>query len=125
MDKIDGPYYLFPTIRRLATLPSWMRIAGPYLGSTNVVPVDFLAAAVAHLIPATGLDGRAFHLVNAKPQAVTPVFNAFARAAGAPRIAPVIDRCLLGPVAALGGQVTNLPGAELVRDVVLARLEIP
>ena len=28
MDKIDGPYYFFPALARLAQLPSWMPIVG-------------------------------------------------------------------------------------------------
>jgi thioester reductase-like protein len=62
IDKIDGPYYLFETIRRLANLPSPMRFVAPNLGDTNIVPVDFVADAMHHLIHAPGLDGQAFHL---------------------------------------------------------------
>jgi NAD(P)-dependent dehydrogenase (short-subunit alcohol dehydrogenase family)/thioester reductase-like protein len=125
IDKIDGPYYLFETIRRLANLPSPMRFVAPNLGDTNVVPVDFVADAMHHLIHAPGLDGQAFHLASPRPQPVTSVFNAFARAAGAPRLLPVLPKMSLGPTGRLGGLFGRVPGAELSRDVLLDQLGIP
>jgi thioester reductase-like protein/short-subunit dehydrogenase len=125
IDKIDGPYYLFETIRRLANLPSPMRIVAPNLGDTNVVPVDFVADAMHHLIHAPGLDGQAFHLASPRPQPVTSVFNAFARAAGAPRLLPVLPKVSLGPTGRIGDVLRRVPGAELSRDVVLDQLGIP
>ena len=46
MDKLDGPYYFFPALARLAQLPSWLPLVGPDLGDTNIVPVDFVAEAM-------------------------------------------------------------------------------
>ncbi|WFR73973.1 SDR family oxidoreductase [Prescottella defluvii] len=67
MDKIDGPYYLFPALAALAKLPSALPVAVPKLGYTNVVPVDFVAAALVELMLRPGLDGRAFQLVSPTP----------------------------------------------------------
>jgi thioester reductase-like protein/short-subunit dehydrogenase len=125
IDKIDGPYYLFETIRRLANLPSPMRFVAPNLGDTNVVPVDFVADAMHHLMHAPGLDGQAFHLASPRPQPVTSVFNAFARAAGAPRLVSVLPKVSLGPTGRLGSLFSRVPGAELSRDVLLDQLGIP
>ena len=50
MDKIDGPYYFFKVIQKLRDLlPQWVPLAGPEIGDTNIVPVDYVA----------GRDGRA------------------------------------------------------------------
>ena len=114
MDKVDGPYYLFKTIRLTAKLPQLLPLLGPRLGYTNVVPVDFVADAMAHLAHEPGLDGRAFHLVSPEPQATLDVLNTFARVAGAPRLAPVLPRAAV--MAA-----RRLPGAEQL----LASLGIP
>ena len=54
------------------------------VGTTNVVPVDYVARAMDHLAHQPGLDGRAFHLVNPRPQRNLDVINAFARAARSP-----------------------------------------
>ena len=73
IDKVDGPYYLFPTITRLARAARRfaVRIPAPDLGGTNVVPVDYVVDAMDHLMHEPDLDGRAFHLVDPKPQPVT------------------------------------------------------
>ena len=39
-----------------------------------------------------GLDGRTFHLVNPEPQPITKVYDAFARAAGAPTVTAQLPR---------------------------------
>ena len=38
-------------------------------GRINVVPVDFLVAAMDHLAHLDGLDGRTFHLMDPNPSA--------------------------------------------------------
>lgn len=125
IDKIDGPYYLFETIRRLAELPSQARVIVPNVGDTNVVPVDYVADAMVHLMHAEGLDGQAFHLANPKPQSVISVFNAFAAAAGAPRLVAVLPKAALRPISAAADLLKRIPGAELVRDITLDQLKIP
>ena len=125
IDKVDGPYNLFPSIRRLSGLPAIVRIPAPDLGDTNIVPVDYVADAMDHLMHQPGLDERAFFLVNPKPQPVHAVFNAFAKAAGAPQLIPTVDRRTLGPVSGLGGLLGRVPGAHLLRDVTLEQLQLP
>ena len=50
MDKVDGPYYLFPLLKRMRdNLPGWLPMVGVDLGDTNVVPVDYVAKAMDHL----------------------------------------------------------------------------
>ena len=105
MDKIDGPYYYFPAIKKLRdTLPSWLPLVGLDLGDTNLVPVDYVAKSMDHLAHQPELDGECFHLVNPEPQPVIELINAFCRAAGAPGFATPIDRRVTGVI-------TRLPGA--------------
>src|ERR1700712_4583468 len=93
MDKIDGPYYFFPLLKRLRdNLPGWMPLVGVDLGDTNVVPVDYVAKAMDHLGHLPDRDGEAFHLVNPDPQPVVDMVNAFCRAAPAPTFPTPIDR---------------------------------
>ena len=125
IDKIDGPYYLFPAIRRLSSLPSFLRIPAPDVGCTNVVPVDYVADAMDHIIHQPGLDEQAFFLVNPHAQPVHSVFNAFARAAGAPRLVAAVDGRALRPAGAVGNLLSRVPGVDLVRDVALEQLQIP
>lgn len=124
MDKLDGPYYLFPTIARLASLPGLPAVA-PRIGATNIVPVDYVAAAMVYLMHQSGLDGRAFHLVNPEPQSLIEVYNAFAKVAGAPPVAFELGKRLSLPFLAVVRLTEQLPGATIARDAVLHRLGIP
>ncbi|WP_215550155.1 SDR family oxidoreductase [Amycolatopsis sp. CA-230715] len=124
MDKIDGPYYLFPAISRLASLPN-VPVVGPDLGDTNIVPVDYVAKAMLELVTTDGLDGRAFHLVSPEPQPVTSVYNAFAKAAGAPTITVELDERVSKGVLGLVKLSEHIPGFTIARDAVLERFGIP
>src|SRR4051794_1693410 len=98
MDKIDGPYYFFKAIQKARHyLPEWFPLVGPEMGWTNIVPVDYVAAAMDHIAHTPGLDGQAFHLTDPKGQRSGEVINAFAKAAHAPQLAMRIDRRLIRP----------------------------
>jgi thioester reductase-like protein/short-subunit dehydrogenase len=127
MGKVDGPYYLFPTLAGIGDLPvvGSLPLVGPDLGSTNVVPVDYVADAMDALMHADGLDGRAFHLVHPRPQRLLDVYNAFAAAAGAPRVRLAVDQRLFAPAAAGLALAGRLPGVTGARDLLLARMGIP
>jgi NAD(P)-dependent dehydrogenase (short-subunit alcohol dehydrogenase family) len=127
MDKIDGPYYFFTAIKKARHyLPAWFPLVGPEFGHTNIVPVDYVAAALDHIAHQPDLDGQAFHLCNPKPQRSGDVLNAFARAAHAPQLSMRIDNNLLKalPKGTLG-MLMQLPAARGVRRAFLADFGIP
>ncbi|MFC7612974.1 SDR family oxidoreductase [Actinokineospora soli] len=124
MDKVDGPYYFLPALTRLEPLAP-VPLVFPDIGDTNIVPVDYVAKAMARLVPAPGLDGRTFHLVNPRPQPVREVYDAFARAAGAPRVAAEVPRALSQPLVGLLRVAENVPGVSLAVDAALDRMGIP
>ncbi|HEY4280785.1 MAG TPA: SDR family oxidoreductase [Conexibacter sp.] len=127
MDKIDGPYYFFKAIQKLRSLlPQWFPLVGPELGYTNIVPVDYVAAALDHIGHQPGLDGQAFHLAAPRAMRSGEVINEFAAAAHAPQLAVRIDRRLTqalpkGTISIL----MKLPAARGVRRSFLADYGIP
>ena len=111
MDKVDGPYYFFPLLKRLRdNLPHWLPLVGIDLGDTNVVPVDYVAKAMDHLAHLPDLDGQAFHLVNPEPQPTVDLINTFAEAARRPTFATPVDRRVTG---VLPGCCSRAPCARL------------
>ncbi len=127
MDKIDGPYYFFTAIKMARHyLPGWFPLVGPEFGYTNVVPVDYVAAAMDEIAHRPGLDGQAFHLCNPKPQRSGDVLNAFAAAAHAPQLSIRVDTKLLKalPKGTLS-MLLQLPAARGVRKALLADFGIP
>jgi NAD(P)-dependent dehydrogenase (short-subunit alcohol dehydrogenase family) len=127
MDKIDGPYYFFKAIQKARHyLPEWFPLVGPELGWTNIVPVDYVAAAMDHIAHTPGLDGQAFHLTDPKGQRSGEVINQFAKAAHAPHLAMRIDSRLIQalPKGTLS-MLMKLPALKDVRKTVLADFGIP
>jgi short-subunit dehydrogenase len=127
MDKIDGPYYFFKVIQRLRSLlPQWLPVVGLEGGTINIVPVDFVAAAMDHIAHTGGLDGQAFHLTDPSPKSAGQVMNAFARAAHAPEFAMRIDRQMTNVVPKSARKaIAQLPPVKRIIDQVLGDLGIP
>ncbi len=127
MDKIDGPYYFFTAIKKVRHwLPEWVPLVGPEFGYTNIVPVDFVVAAMDHIGHTDGLDGQAFHLTQPKGLRVGEALNAFARAAHAPQLSLRVDTRLLDalPKGVLS-MLMKLPQLRDIRRSALADLGIP
>jgi NAD(P)-dependent dehydrogenase (short-subunit alcohol dehydrogenase family) len=127
MDKIDGPYYFFKAIQKARhALPQWFPLVGLELGFTNIVPVDYAAAAMDHIAHQPGLDGQAFHLCATKSQRSGEVLNTFASAAHAPQMAIRIDKRLTDALPkGVGSLLLQLPALKGVRRTILADLGIP
>ena len=97
MDKIDGPYYFFKLIQKMRKLlPPWMPTIGIEGGRINVVPVDFVVAAVDHIAHLRNEDGKCFHLVDPSPMRVGDLLNTISRAAHAPEMAMRVNAALFG-----------------------------
>jgi NAD(P)-dependent dehydrogenase (short-subunit alcohol dehydrogenase family) len=127
MDKIDGPYYFFKAIQALRHyVPEWLPLIGPEMGYTNIVPVDFVAAALDYIAHQPDLDGQAFHLSSPKSQRSGEVMNQFAAAAHAPKMVMRIDSRLIQalPTGAVG-MAMKLPAVKNVRRAILSDYGIP
>jgi NAD(P)-dependent dehydrogenase (short-subunit alcohol dehydrogenase family) len=127
MDKIDGPYYFFKLIQRMRRIvPSWMPTIGIEGGRINLVPVDYVVAAMDHIAHLKGLDGRCFHLVDPEPMRVGDVLNTFAKAAHAPLMSIRVNAALVGfiPKSVKKGMLALTP-VRRIRDAVMKDLGLP
>jgi NAD(P)-dependent dehydrogenase (short-subunit alcohol dehydrogenase family) len=127
MDKIDGPYYFFRLIQLIRdALPRWLPLIGPEGGHINLVPVDFVAAALDHLAHVPGEDGGCFHLVDRHDRRVGAVLNLFAAAAHAPTMSLRLEPAVFDGLAAalrVGGAALR-PAGHILREA-LDDLGIP
>lgn len=119
MDKIDGPYYFFPLLAKLAVLPRLTPMAVPDTGRTNVVPVDYVVDALVELMHADGYDGRTFHLTAPKSIGLPDIYRAVAREAGLPPLRATLPGAVAAPVLNVGGR------ARVWRNMMATQLGLP
>ncbi|HZV54030.1 MAG TPA: SDR family oxidoreductase [Rhodocyclaceae bacterium] len=127
MDKIDGPYYFFKLIQRTRRLlPPWMPTIGLEGGRINIVPVDFVVAAMDHLSHLKGHDGKCFHLTDPHPRRVGDVLNIFARAGHAPAMALRVNAALFGFIPrGVKKSLMALTPVRRIRNAVMKDLGLP
>jgi NAD(P)-dependent dehydrogenase (short-subunit alcohol dehydrogenase family) len=128
MDKIDGPYYFFKLIQRMRQiLPPWMPSVGLEGGRINIVPVDFVVAALDHIMHGRhDTKGKCFHLVDPQGYRVGDVLDIFSKAAHAPKMNLFINAALLGfiPKSVKKGLMALAP-VRRVRAAVMKDLGLP
>jgi NAD(P)-dependent dehydrogenase (short-subunit alcohol dehydrogenase family) len=97
MDKVDGPYYFFKLIQRMRELlPPWMPSIGLEGGRINIVPVDFVVAALDAISHQKGIEKKCYHLVDPVGYRVGDVLDIFSKAAHAPKMNLFINAALFG-----------------------------
>ncbi|ULE33734.1 SDR family oxidoreductase [Mycobacterium sp. IDR2000157661] len=119
MDKVDGLYYFFPILARLAKLPSITPMALPDSGRTNIVPVDYVVDATVALMHAPGRDGQTFHLTAPKTIGLPGIYRGVAKAAGLPPLVGSLPRAAAQPLLNASGR------AKVVRNMVATQLGVP
>ncbi len=127
MDKIDGPYYFFKLIQRSRQiLPPWFPSIGLEGGRINIVPVDFVVAALDHISHRKDVAGKCFHLVDPRGYRVGDVLDIIARAAHAPKMNLFVNAALFGfiPKSVKKGMLALAP-VRRIRNAVIKDLGIP
>jgi NAD(P)-dependent dehydrogenase (short-subunit alcohol dehydrogenase family) len=127
IDKIDGPYYFFRALKKLRQLlPPWMPVLGIEGGRVNMVPVDYVVAAMDHIAHKPGLDGGCFHLTDPAPRRIGEVLNIFANAGHAPQMSMRLDARMFAFIpAAIKQALGSLPPVKRFTQTVLRDLGIP
>jgi NAD(P)-dependent dehydrogenase (short-subunit alcohol dehydrogenase family) len=128
MDKIDGPYYFFKLIQRMRQiLPPWMPGVGLEGGRVNIVPVDYVVAALDHISHQQGgRSGACFHLVDPEGLRVGDVLGIFAKAAHAPKMNLFVNAALLGFIPrGVKKSLMALAPVRRVRNAVMKDLGLP
>ncbi len=118
MDKVHGPYYVFPVLQKLAVLPSFAPVVLPDTGRSNIVPVDYVADAMTELIHAPGRDGQTFHLTAPETVGLRGIYRGIARAAGLPRLRGSLPRGAVTPFLRATGR------AKVLRDMAVTQLGV-
>ena len=127
MDKIDGPYYFFKLIQRMRQiLPPWFPAVGLEGGRINIVPVDFVVAALDHISHHHRVSGKCYHLVDPMGYRVGDVLDIFSKAAHAPKMNLFVNAALFGfvPKSVKKGLMALAP-VRRIRNAVMKDLGLP
>ncbi|MDY6871302.1 MAG: SDR family oxidoreductase [Actinomycetota bacterium] len=119
MDKIDGPYYFFGLLAKLAAFPRFTPMMLPDVGRTNLVPVDYVVAAMTALMHLDGGDGQTYHLTAPKTIGLRGIYRGVAAAAGLPPLIGSVPRAAATPLLRVNGR------AKILRDMAATQLGVP
>ncbi|GFG51901.1 short chain dehydrogenase [Mycolicibacterium agri] len=119
MDKVDGPYYFFGILAKLAVLPRFTPVLLPDTGRTNIVPVDYVVDALTELMHADGRDGQTFHLTAPENIGLRGIYRGIAKAAGLPPLRGSLPRGTATPFLRVTGR------ARVLRNMAVTQLGIP
>ncbi|WP_319430955.1 SDR family oxidoreductase [Mycobacterium sp. RTGN5] len=118
-DRITGPYHVFGLLARLAGLPSVTPIPLPDIGHINVVPVDYVVAALVQLMHTDGRDGQTFHLTAVESIGLRKIYRGVARTAGLPPLRGGLPRRVAEPLLGVRGR------AKVLRDMAATQIGVP
>ncbi len=119
MDKVDGPYYFFGILAKLAVLPRFTPMVLPDTGRTNIVPVDYVVSAIVSLLHSPGRDGQTFHLTAPKTIGLRGIYRGVAKEAGLPPLRGSLPTATVTPVLKATGRT------KVLRDMAATQLGIP
>jgi thioester reductase-like protein/NADP-dependent 3-hydroxy acid dehydrogenase YdfG len=119
MDKVDGPYYFFPILAKIAKLPSLLPVLLPDTGRSNIVPVDYVVDAIGELIHTPDRDGQTFHLTAPDSIGLRGIYRGISKAAGLPRLRGSLPRGAATPFLRATGR------AKVLRNMAVTQLGIP
>lgn len=80
IEKLDGPYFFMQVLVNLP-LDIHLPLVGKGAFPLNLVPVDFVVDAIAHIADHPDAAGRTFHLVDLNPLPARMVFEILCKAA--------------------------------------------
>lgn len=126
MDKVDGPYYFFEVLHNLSKVtPDWLPLVMNKAGLLNIVPVDYVVAAMDYLAHLPGHDGECFFLTDPEGIRVGDLLRVLLQVAHGPRLRAV-DLDLVDRATKLAGEgLSRLPPVRSLGEKALARLGIP
>jgi thioester reductase-like protein/short-subunit dehydrogenase involved in D-alanine esterification of teichoic acids len=119
MDKVDGPYYFFGLLAKLAVLPKFTPMLLPDTGRTNIVPVDYVVDALTELVHVPDRDGQTFHLTAPKSIGLKHIYRGVAKEAGLPELRGSLPGSVATPFLKATGR------ARILRNMAATQLGIP
>ncbi|MFT6276113.1 MAG: NAD(P)-dependent dehydrogenase (short-subunit alcohol dehydrogenase family) [Halioglobus sp.] len=126
MDKIDGPYYFFETLKNLsAVMPEGFPLLLNKAGLLNIVPVDYVVAAIDHLAHLPDQDQECFFITDPDGIRVGDLLKELMKVSGGPKLR-ALDVGVLDSATKLAGKgLKRLPRVKALGEKLVSRMGIP
>lgn len=126
MDKIDGPYYFFDTINNVSKLvPEAFPLLMTKAGNINLVPVDFVANAIDHLVHVPDKNHECFFITDPQGIRVGELMRVMLKQAGGGSLKS-LDMPRVDAVSEKTGQsLGKLSPVKKLTDQLMKRMGIP
>ena len=127
MDKIDGPYFFFPAIRRISNaLPRWLPAISVRGGCLNIVPVDYVVDAMDYLMHLKKQDGETFFLTEEHGIALGDLLRVLLKVSRGPSLVVTKQRTLEKLIAQIPvGRIFKSPPVKQAMASLLGQYGIP
>ena len=126
MDKVDGPYYFFETLRNLSSVvPEGFPMLMNKAGLLNIVPVDYVVDAIDHLAHLPGHDQECFFITDPDGIRVGDLLRVLMKVSAGPNLR-ALDIDMLDSATRLAGRgISRMPPVKALGEKLVARMGIP
>jgi len=126
MDKVDGPYYFFETLKNLSSVvPEGFPLLLNKAGLLNIVPVDYVVDAIDYLAHVPDHDGECFFITDPDGIRVGDLLRVLMKVAGGPRV-KAVEAGLVDSATKLAGKgIGRLPAVKSMGEKLVSRMGIP
>ncbi|RLA48440.1 MAG: short chain dehydrogenase [Gammaproteobacteria bacterium] len=126
MDKVDGPYYFFETLKNLSSVvPEGFPLLMNKAGLLNIVPVDYVVAAIDCLAHLPDHDRECFFITDPDGIRVGDLLKTMMKISGGAQL-KAVDSSLLDSATILAGKgIARLPPVKALGERLVSRMGIP
>jgi len=126
MDKVDGPYYFFETLKNLsAVVPEGFPLLLNKAGLLNIVPVDYVVTAIDYLAHVPGHDQECFFITDPEGIRVGELLQVMMKVSRGPGLKAIDVAALDSATKLVGKGIKRLPPVKSLGEKLISRMGIP
>ncbi|MCB1688664.1 MAG: SDR family oxidoreductase, partial [Halioglobus sp.] len=126
MDKVDGPYYFFETLKNLSSVvPEGLPLLLHKAGLLNIVPVDYVVNAIDYLAHLPDHDQECFFITDPDGIRVGDLLKVLMKVSGGPGLRTLDVRLLDSATKIAGKGISRLPPVKALGEKMIARMGVP
>ncbi len=126
MDKVDGPYYFFETLKNLSSMvPEGFPLLMNKAGVLNIVPIDYVVTAIDCLAHIPDHDRECFFITDPEGIRVGDLLKVMMKVSGGPKLKTMNSKFMDSATKIAGKGIGRLPPVKALGERVVSRMGIP